>query len=387
MLIFQFFAFFLCRCTAFLCSAGRLCGFLLASRPNSPAPHEKDTHSIHIVGHVAQANLSPRSDQAYRSQHQITSFLGLNPKDVLNSRANLCPGPVSFLLPLRQLTVTASFALDMFSKAICCQIFQAGHRQIGRIRPYIFARILGKYALEYIAVMLGGIRNGIPTNQLVFRVYRNVILVTEKGLPVFLGPPGVNIFLPALVFWPVLGDLALFYPGILVSAVTLLGHAYYACIYDLTLHGRKTVSLEVGVKGHEQFFDYCGLDQVFPESPDRCGIRDFAADVQAEKTTEGVPVKDLKLGRVIRQIVQRLQDKNFEQQDDIVAPWPNIGLPALVPSPFKAWAENLPINHFVYLGKRIAVFVDFVKPLLEIEKSWLDHDWSPSGVLVGAHCE
>jgi hypothetical protein len=385
MLIFQFFAFFLCRCTAFLCSALRFCAAFSVFRPNSQATHKKDTHSIHIVGQVAQANLSSRSDKAYSSQYQIPSLLGLNPKDVLNPRANLCPRSVSFLFPLRQLTMTAAFALDMFSKAICCQIFQACRRMIGRIRPYIFARIIGKYALEHTAVMLGSIRNGISPNQLVFHVYRNVILVTEKGLPVFFGPPGVNIFLPALVFWPVLGDLALLYPGILVSAVTLLGYAYYACIYDLTLHGCKAVGSKVGVKGHEQFLDYPGLSQVFPKSPDRCCIRNLAADVQAEEATEGVPVKDLKLSRIIRQIIQRLQDEDLKQQNDIVSLWPNIGLPAFVSSPFKAWAENLPINRFVYLGKRIAVFVDFMKPLLEIEKSWLDHGWSPSGVLTRTH--
>ena len=87
---------------------------------------------------------------------------------------------------------------------------------------------------------------------------------------------------------------------------------------------------------------------------------DILADVQTEKTPKGVPVENLKFGRVVRQVVQRLQNENFEQQDDIVPLRTNSGLLVFVPSLFEFRAEHLPLNRLIDLGKRIAILVDFV---------------------------
>jgi len=135
----------------------------------------------------------------------------------------------------------------------------------------------------------------------------------------------------------------------------------------------------VSIEGRKQFLRDAGLDEVFPKSPDGGDIWDFLADVQAKKATKGVPVEILRFGRVIRQIVQRLQDKNFEQQDDIVPLRPNSGLPAFVPGLFERRTEHLPVNCLVDLGKRVAVFVDFVQSVMHVEKAGLDHSWPPSG--------
>jgi len=133
------------------------------------------------------------------------------------------------------------------------------------------------------------------------------------------------------------------------------------------------------IEGRKHLLHDTGLDEVFPKTPDGGGIRDFLADVQTEKTSEGVPVEDLKFGRVVRQVVQRLQNENFEQQDDIVPLGTNIGLPVFVPSLFERRTKHLPVDRLVDLGKRVAVLVDFVQSVLQVKKAGLDHGWSPSG--------
>lgn len=59
-------------------------------------------------------------------------------------------------------------------------------------------------------------------------------------------------------------------------------------------------------ESRKHLLHYTDLDEVFPKTPDAGGIRDFLTDVQTEKTSEGVPVEDLKFGRVVRQVLQRL---------------------------------------------------------------------------------
>jgi hypothetical protein len=373
MLIFQYLAIVLCHFVALLGDVRHFSVAFLPFRRTSPARRQKHSHSVDVVGQIAQAYLHSRSAYANSTQQQIPRLLRLHAKDMLNPGTNLCPGFVSFLLSLRQFTVTASFALDMFSKAIAGQIFQVDRRPIGRIRPYILARIPGKDLRKHLAVMLGSIRDRIATDQFEFHINRDVILVSVIGLAVLLGPPGIDVFSSAFVFRPVLGDLSLFYLSILFSAVPLLGYVDYAGIHYLPFHGRKTVGTEVGVEGCKEILDNPCLAQVFSEAPDGRGVRDLAADVQPEKTPEGMPVKYLKLGRVVRQIVQRLQDEDFEQQDDIIPLRANIGLTILVPRLFERWPENIPVNRRVDLGKWVAVLVHLVKPVLEIEKSCLNH--------------
>lgn len=89
---------------------------------------------------------------------------------------------------------------------------------------------------------------------------------------------------------------------------------------------------------------------MMPSPPDGSGIRNFLTDVQAKKAPKGGPVENLKLGRVIRQVVRRLQDKNFEQQDDIVSLQTNSGLSVYIPGLFKRQTKNPLVDRLVDLG-------------------------------------
>ncbi len=368
---------------ASFCARWRSIAILPLPERTSPACRQKHAHPVNVVRQIAQTDLCSGSGYADRAQQHIPRSLSLHTEDVLDPRTDPRPGSVAFLFSGRQWTIAVPLALDVFAKTILRETLQSFLRSIGRIRPYVLARIVGKELLEYIAVVQGRIGHDIASNQLVLHIHRDVVLVAVKRLAVLLGPARIHILSSPLVLWPVLRDITLFDPGIFLPAVPLLGYAHDAGIHDLPFHRHETVVPKVRIEGRKQLLYDAGLDEVFPKTPDGGGVGDLLADVQTKKATKGVPVENVKLGRVIRQIVQRLQDKNLEQQDDIVPLGTNCGLPTLVPGLFKRRAKHLPVDRLVDLGKRVAVFVDFVQSVLQIKKSGLDHGWSPSGEVVG----
>ncbi len=64
----------------------------------------------------------------------------------------------------------------------------------------------------------------------------------------------------------------------------------------------------------EEPVDRLGLHQLLPEQPDGGGIGNRAVEPKAQKSLEGQPVLDLKLGRLVRQCIERLQHQDLEHQ-------------------------------------------------------------------------
>jgi hypothetical protein len=145
-----------------------------------------------------------------------------------------------------------------------------------------------------------------------------------------------------------------------------------------------TFGPQMDVKGRKHLFHDAGLGEIFAKTLYRRGVGNLLADVQPEKTGKGVPIKNLKLGRVVRQVVERLEHEDFEQQNDIVPLGPSIGLSIFVPRLLECRAKHLPLNRLVELGKRIAVLVDFVQAVLQIKEAGLNHRWSPSSKVVAS---
>ena len=123
----------------------------------SPACRQQHPHPVNVVRQVAQTDLCSGSGYADRAQQQITRPLGLHTKDMLDPRTDPGPGPVAFLFSLRQGMVSAPLALDVFAKTVLRKPLQPIRRSIGRIRPDVLARVVGKELLEYIAVVQGRI--------------------------------------------------------------------------------------------------------------------------------------------------------------------------------------------------------------------------------------
>jgi hypothetical protein len=199
------------------------CHFSLPGRA-SPVCRQKHPHPVNVVRQVAQTDFHSRSGYADRTQQQVPRSLSLHTKDVLDPRTDSGPCLVAFLFSWRQWTIAAPLALDVFAKTILGGTLQSIRRSIGRIRPYVLARVVSKELLENIAVVQGHIRHRIASNQLVLHIHRDVVLVSVKRLAVLFGPVRVHVLSSPLVLGPVFRDVALFDLGIFFPAVPLLGY-------------------------------------------------------------------------------------------------------------------------------------------------------------------
>ena len=80
----------------------------------------------------------------------------------------------------------------------------------------------------------------------------------------------------------------------------LLGDVDDTGLHDLPFHRHEIVVPQVRIEGGKQLLHDAGIDEIFPKTPDSGGLRNLLTDVQTKKAAKGVPVKNLKLGRVIR---------------------------------------------------------------------------------------
>ena len=227
-------------------------------------------------------------------------------------------------------------------------------RAIGRIGRDVLAGILWiQQFCKDVAVMHFGTAYLIATDQLVFHIRRDMVLVAEEILPVFLGPAGVNIFLAMFVIIPVFGCFAFFYPLILFTAVALYRHSDNTGINDLSFLSPKAMIMEEGLKSSKQRFDHVGLGQVFTKPPDGCAVWNLAGGMKSKEAGEGVAVEDLKFQGFIGQTIQRLQNQDLEKQNAVKTLGPGIGFSFLFPSLVDNRPENFPINDFDNLGQWI----------------------------------
>ena len=269
----------LCRCTLWPCARWRSFAILPLPGRTSPAYRQKHPHPINVVRQVAQTDFDSGSGYADRTQQQIPRSLGLHTKDVLDARTYPGPGLIAFLFSWCQWPIAAPLALDVFAKTVLRKPLQPIRRSIGRIRPDVLARVVGKELLKNIAVVQGCIRHRIAPNQLVLHIHRNVVLVSVKGLAVLLGPASIHILSSSLVLGPVFRDVALFDPGIFFPAVPLLGDVDDTGVHDLPFHRHETVGPKVRIKGRKQLLHDAGIDEVFPKAPNGGGVGNFLADV------------------------------------------------------------------------------------------------------------
>lgn len=82
-------------------------------------------------------------------------------------------------------------------------------------------------------------------NQFMFRINRNMILVTVKTFAVLFRPPSIDIFLTLLVFAPHFRLLSILDLFIFFTVVALYGHSYNTGIYDQTFLSPKSMVIEI----------------------------------------------------------------------------------------------------------------------------------------------
>lgn len=146
-----------------------------------------------------------------------------------------------------------------------------------------------------------------------------------------------------------------------------------AGINNLSFQGSKVTITQMLLKLSKQFINNLGLGQLLPKAPNSRSVWNLAAKMQAKEATKGMPVENLILSSIIRKVIQRLQDQDFEKKNDIVAFWARIIDPRLLPNLLYSRPKNLPIDSVVKLTERVAAFVDFMHTMVMVKKSWLKH--------------
>src|SRR5690606_15623482 len=159
--------------------------------------------------------------------------------------------------------------------------------------------------------MGGGMRDRPAANEAVSPVDRGMALVAEDGngdvalmllallidlgLRELHGPARVPVLLPQLrvLVLPSIRYLARFDIGLLIVGVSLLRSGHDRRVYDLTAHGQIPGFREMAIETGEQVLDGASLHAVFPEQPDRLGVRHLVAQPQSEKAHERQTVLDL----------------------------------------------------------------------------------------------
>lgn len=326
---------------------------LLPSGRKSALAVDEHPEPVEIIRQIPQANLRPGPCLANRAQYQVASFLRLNPKDMFNARANLRPRPIATLLPFCQLAIAATFALYMFPVSFFRQIAQLLFRAISRVCPYVAARVGSiKQQLKHFTVVNCGICHRISANQLVLNIHDNMILVAERALAMLLDPTSIGILLALLVLLPIGGNFSGLDLCVFLSTIALLGHAYDAGVNNLALSRLKATFSKMAVKLLKQFVDDARRYQVFSESPHRRCVRHLTAQMESKKPAERVTVEYLKLQRLVREVVQGLEDQNLEHQDNVIRFGPGGGFLLLAPGFLKLWPKYLPIDGCRNFGKR-----------------------------------
>ena len=160
----------------------------------------KSTISIKIKGQVTQPYLGPGAYNSNATQNHIPSPLCLNAKDMFNSGSNSGSSSVSLLLPVRELTTTRAFSLNMLPITIFPQLLYCLLGAICRICPNVFTTVIGiKKFFENIAVMHVGPGHGVLSDKFVFHINRNMVLIAEEIFFILSCPASISIFLPRLV--------------------------------------------------------------------------------------------------------------------------------------------------------------------------------------------
>ncbi len=202
----------------------------------------------------------------------------LNPEYVLNTAAHSGSRAVASLLPIRKGSIAIALVMQVFAENIGPQVLYFLFRTIGGIRPYATAGVgFIQQLIKHLAVVNRCVGHGVVSDELVFHVYVNMILVTIVGNASLLRPARIHILLPPLRFTPVVEGIALLDLLILVPTLALFGHGHDTRVHDLTLLGRKAMLGKKRIELHGNRFDQTDLLQPLTKQPEGLGVRNGVA--------------------------------------------------------------------------------------------------------------
>src|SRR5512143_22121 len=340
-------------------------------------PHHHGV-AIQIVSQIPQTNLGLDPDQANGPYNQPSRSLGLNPKDVFHTTPNSGTRSVPLSLSVRQCLVPASFTLKMLPILPFLQLLKLFLRTVRRVCPHIStAVILIQKILKDLTVMNRRGRHLITANQFMFHIHIDMILITVVVLAILLGPAGIRILLPLLLFAPVFWNLSLLDSLILLPTVPLFRHRNDTGVHTLPFPGREALFAKIRFKLVKGFLNHPGFGQLLPKQPDGLSVRNVISQRQIQESHKRETIPNLKLCLFVRQIVQRLKNQHLEHQHNIKGFSTRTGFPLFVSHHFQQRSKSFPVHHGLNPGERVTALVQLFKTYLPIQQTGLHHLFSP----------
>jgi len=124
------------------------------SRRGAALSRGEHSESVEVIRQISKSDLCPGPDAANSAQDKVASPLHLHPKDMFDTGTGLRPGSIPALLPIRQLAISATLALYVFTPAFFRKVVQLLLGPVGRVSPYITAGIgFVEQLLKHVAVV------------------------------------------------------------------------------------------------------------------------------------------------------------------------------------------------------------------------------------------
>ena len=183
-----------------------------------------------------------------------------------------------------------------------------------------------------------------------------------------------------LILFPLVRDAALFDGFVLLACITLARSVNEGSVYDGSFFGNEMGFLKLSVKEVEELLDNPGLGQSIPEQPDCFGIRHLVSNAQAEKPHESQAVIYLVLRLVVTEIIQPLEEQNFEHEDAVKgrsAAWAFGLSPGFFQSRFNDGAKHLPVNNAVDALQSVAHLAEPSQTVIYVKDSKLHKSVPP----------
>ena len=155
----------------------------VARSPEFLCSIQKFRNSEHIVGQISQPDFSRGSNMSKCLAKSNDRHFQLNAKDVFNPCANPGPRFVPPPFPTGQLPAAVVFFMNLVSKTIFGKHSTVFPRPVSRVCVNIFAAIFRiQQWFKNISIMDQAISYFIRTNQFVFNVDTNIILVWTRDI-------------------------------------------------------------------------------------------------------------------------------------------------------------------------------------------------------------
>jgi len=329
----------------------------------------------HVVNQVHQADLDCSPHLTFGAYPKPSAgHHVLMAEDMFYPGAGSGTGPVGLLFLFVQLPVSVPFVMNPTRVSLFLELRFSFLRAVGRVGPYGATTVLlVEQFVEHLAVVDRRIGHRITPDQLVFLVDVDVILVAVVALAMLLGPAGIEVFLAFLVrlVFPRFGYLALLDLLVLLAPVSISRHVHQAGIDDLTAFGQKAGLPQLPIKSIEQLFHQPMTGQLLPEQPEGLGIRYAILRCKPQKTLERQAIPHLKLGLVVRKVVQGLQHQHLEHPHRIPGLAACMAFAGLLVDFLQQRLEGIPVHDPVQSRQRIPQLFQFSKSVFLVEEARL----------------